>query len=111
MRDCEKITFGFSQTRYKRHQIEPSSEWKYGGIDSDDNARARQGRRTGIEYFLARLFTSVFPNAIRRRRNGAARRGGAIVHFFIRAGAPARRIFGEKNASPGLRALAVIFYS
>jgi len=50
-------------------------------------------------YFLARLFTSVFPNAIRQQRNG-----GAIVHFFIRAGAPATHLRGEKRVAqpPGI---------
>lgn len=34
-----------------------------GNAEIDSDVRTREN---GIEYFLARLFTSVFPNAIRR---------------------------------------------
>lgn len=73
-------------------------------IDSDGNVRARERRtKDGIEYFLARLFTSVFPNAIRRQRNGAARRRDRSFFYSCRR-ARATHLRGEKRVArpPGI---------
>lgn len=66
-------------------------------IDSDGNVRARE--RTG-----SNIFSPDYLRAFSQMQYAGNATAGAIVHFFIRAGAPATHLRGEKRVArpPGI---------
>lgn len=72
-------------------------------IDNDGNVRAREREKDeGRDRIFSRpIIYERFPKC---NTPATQRRGGAIVHFFIRAGAPATHLRGEKRVArpPGI---------